>query len=230
LANAIVDAAVEEVTFDGNRDPKVIGLALLCRSISNFKGALAMARNNQAVECRTLIRCCFENTFAVGKLCEQGADFVKELGRHEAASRILVGESVLKRLHTAESESGQTIRGHIKGLRQEFPSPTRLSVSDMAKGVAEGLYPSYALLSHDAAHVTIISLSRHFDRDDPRTLDVVPCFKSKERLATVDLACEALLGACIGVNQLMGGTSQGDAVRALFERFERQGRHAAAER
>jgi hypothetical protein len=46
LANAIVDAAVEEVTFDGNRDPKVIGLALLCRSISNFQGALAMARNN----------------------------------------------------------------------------------------------------------------------------------------------------------------------------------------
>jgi hypothetical protein len=90
----------------------------------------------------------------------------------------------------ADSESGKIIRGHIKSLRQEFPSPTRLSVSDMAKGVAEGLYPSYSLLSHDAAHVTIISLKRHFDRDDPRTLDVLPCFNSKERLATLDLACD----------------------------------------
>ena len=48
LAVGIVDAAIAEVVFEGKRDPKVYGLALLCRSISNFQGALTMARLDQA--------------------------------------------------------------------------------------------------------------------------------------------------------------------------------------
>jgi hypothetical protein len=62
-AAAFIGAAVAEVVFDANADPKLYGLALLCRSISNFQGALTMARHNQAVECRTLVRSCIENFF-----------------------------------------------------------------------------------------------------------------------------------------------------------------------
>ena len=50
LAAGIVDAAIAEVVFEGERDPKVYGLALLCRSVSNFQGALTMARLDRAVE------------------------------------------------------------------------------------------------------------------------------------------------------------------------------------
>ena len=50
LAVGIVDAAIAEVAFEGERDPKLYGLALLCRSISNFQGALTMARLDQAVK------------------------------------------------------------------------------------------------------------------------------------------------------------------------------------
>jgi hypothetical protein len=39
LATDLVDTAVAEVAFSGGRDPKILGLALLCRSISNCQGA-----------------------------------------------------------------------------------------------------------------------------------------------------------------------------------------------
>jgi hypothetical protein len=44
LAVGIVDAAIAEIDFEGKRDPKDYGVALLCRSVSNFQGALTMAR------------------------------------------------------------------------------------------------------------------------------------------------------------------------------------------
>ena len=49
LAVGIVGAAIAEVVFEREADPKLYGLALLCRLISNFQGALTMARLDQAV-------------------------------------------------------------------------------------------------------------------------------------------------------------------------------------
>src|SRR5580692_7465039 len=44
LAAGLVDTAIAEVAFCGARDPKILGLALLCRSISNCEGALGRQR------------------------------------------------------------------------------------------------------------------------------------------------------------------------------------------
>jgi hypothetical protein len=118
----------------------------------------------------------------------------------------------------------------IKRERVEFPKPNKLAVSDIAKGDIEKMYPAYARLSHDAAHaLSIIALKRHFrpNHDRRLTMDIVPPFKPNERLETLDMACDALIGACIGVSQLLGLTSQQAPLRALFERWERQGRHAS---
>jgi hypothetical protein len=81
------------------------------------------------------------------------------------------------------------------------------------------------------AHASITALEHHFRRDDDGrlTVDVEPPFKSGVRLATLDMACEALFGACIGASHLLGGTSQNDALQALWERFAGQGRRAAVE-
>jgi hypothetical protein len=227
LAVGIVDAAITEADFESEREPKLYGLALLCRSISNFEGGLTMARLDQAVESRTLVRCCFENLFLVDQLLKHGAGFVKTVRSHEAASRILLGESSLKHPGVAESPEGKTIRGLIK--RERLKSPKKLAVSETPKGDIEKMYPAYAMLSHDVAHATVTALERHFRQHHNRHLivDVVPPFKSRERLATLDIACDAVLGACIGVSHILDGTSQNDALSALVERFERQGRHAA---
>jgi hypothetical protein len=100
----------------------------------------------------------------------------------------------------------------------------------VVKGDIETMYPAYAMLSLGAAHASVTALRRHYRQDHNRrllTVEVVPPFKPMERLATLDMACDAVLGACIGVSQIFGGTSQNEAVTALFERFMHQGRCTA---
>ena len=117
LAVGIVDAAIAEVVFEGGRDPKVYGLALLCRSISNFQGALTMARLDQAVECRTLVRSCFENLFLVDQLRKHGVGFVKAMRSDDAANQDFAWRVWLKHPGVAESPLGKTVRGRIKRER-----------------------------------------------------------------------------------------------------------------
>jgi hypothetical protein len=225
LADGVVQAAVAEVVFGDEEDQKVYGFALLCRSISNFQGALTMARLDQAVECRTLVRSCIENLFLIDQLLEHGAGFAKTMRSHDAARRISLGERTLKQPRAAESPLGKALRGVIKSQRAEFPNPSRLgTVSDAAKGEIEVMYPAYAVLSHDAAHPSVIALRRHYPQGEtgPLPVEIVPPFTPRERLQTLGMACHVVISACAGVSELLGGTSQDGAVRALFERFERQ--------
>jgi hypothetical protein len=78
------------------------------------------------------------------------------------------------------------------------------------------VYAYYALLSHDAAHPSITALNRHFRQLEHGHLTaiVMPPFKPEERLATLDMACDALLGACLAVGAMLGGTSQDDGARS----------------
>jgi hypothetical protein len=71
----------------------------------------------------------------------------------------------------------------------------------VVKGDIETMYPAYAMLSLDAAYASVTALRRHYRQDHNRrllTVEVVPPFKPMERLATLDMACDAVLGACIG--------------------------------
>ena len=148
---------------------------------------------------------------------------------HEAASRISVGESALKRPGLAQSPQGKSIRERIKRERVEFPKPSKLAVSDTAKGEIASMYSAYAMLAHDAAHASITALRRHYRQGENglHTVEVVPPFKPGERLGTLDMACNAVLAACAAVSLILGGTSQRDAFRALAERFKRQDYRAA---
>lgn len=228
-AAALVDAAVAEIVFEDNAGPKLYGLALLCRSISNFRGSLTMARHNQAVECRTLVRSCIENLLLAHQLHEDGVGFVKTLQSHEAWGRISLGESSLKHPGVVDSAYGKIVRGLIK--RERLRAPKKMNVKGIAKGDIETMYTAYAQLSHDAAHPSVTALERHLQRDlDGRlTTDIAPPFKPGERLVTLDMACDALLGACLGVGARLGGTSQDDALGALWKQFVGQGLRAAVE-
>jgi hypothetical protein len=222
-AAAIVDAALTEVTFENNADPKLYGLALLCRSISNFQGALTMARQDQAVECLTLVRSCWENLFLVHRLRQDGARFVKTMRSHEAWDRISLGEWLLDGHVAADSPFGKTIRGLIK--RERVNAPKKMNVKGTATGGVEHMYATYAELSHDAAHPSVTALERHFRQasNGRWAMDIAPPFKDRERLLTLARACNALLGVCLGVSGLLGGTSQDNALSALWQRSVDQG-------
>jgi hypothetical protein len=222
-ATAIVDAAFAQVVFEDNKDPKLYGLALLCRSISNFQGALTMARRDQAVESLTLVRSCWENLFLVHQLHQDGAGFVKTMRGHEAWGRISLGEWLLENHVAADSPFGKTIRDLIK--RERLNAPKKLVVKDTATGGVASMYAAYAELSHGAAHPSVAALERHFRRGDNGrwTMEIAPPFKPNERLQTLDMACNALLGVCLAVSAMLGGTSQDEALAALWGRFARQG-------
>ena len=226
-ATAIVDAAFAQVVFEDNKDPKLYGLALLCRSISNFQGALTMARRDQAVESLTLVRSCWENLFLVHQLQQDGARFVKTMRSHEAWGRISLGEWLLEGHVAADSPFGKTIRDLIK--QERFNAPKKLDVKGTATGGVASMYAAYAELSHDAAHPSVSALERHFRRRDNGrwAMDIAPPFKPNERLTTLNMACNALLGVCLAVSGLLGGTSQDQALAALWGRFVGQGMSAA---
>jgi hypothetical protein len=178
-----------------------------------------MARDNQAIESRALVRLCTENLFFVAGLCASGPDFVAKMREHNAARRVSLGEVGLKVPGVPDTEEGKIIRDLINSLKNEFPKPRTLSVSDAARGLMERAYPSYQLLSHDSVHPSIDALRRH-NNHQSLTVNIVPPFNPTERLDTLNKGSFALLGVCVGVNELLGFTSQSDAIRALFAQFD----------
>jgi len=75
-----------EITELGARDPKIVALALLCRTISNFKGAMVMVREDLIIEAQTLTRCCYENLIWIAALRDRGSQFVNDMLNDEAAN------------------------------------------------------------------------------------------------------------------------------------------------
>jgi hypothetical protein len=217
------------ITSESRRDPKLVGFALLCRSITNFRAVLVLVRVNppNVVESRALARLIFENFFFLSALCEKGADFVRAMRSDEAANRKALGEFAFKKLADEDKggSHGLIIRTRIRELLAEFPKPAKFSVKGVAaETVADTAYLSYAILSMDA-HPSVTSLQRHLNCEPEGdthhlTLTVVPAFTPKERHKTIREACVAFVGVCIAFDQLLGGTTKSDALRGLFERFE----------
>ena len=51
-------------------------------------------------------------------------------------------------------------------------------------------------------------------------LDVHPVEKGTELADTVNTACNAVIGTCVGVNQILGGSSANALVQQLFEKYD----------
>lgn len=79
----------------GARDPKVIALALLARSLGHFKAVCRLLEVGLIVEARTLTRCIFENLFMQGGLAERGDEFVQKMVDDVVKSRQSRGSWVL---------------------------------------------------------------------------------------------------------------------------------------
>jgi hypothetical protein len=82
----------------------------------------------------------------------------------------------------------------------------------------------YGKLSGDAAHPSVLALKRHLvrfegDRQQLVGLDVDPPEKGTEIAETLDLACNAMIGTCVAVNQILGGMSVNDEIRKMFVEY-----------
>jgi hypothetical protein len=204
---SILSESVVPQTEKGAADPKVIAITLLIRTLSNFKGAIALVRQRMIVEGRVLTRCCYENLFWIVQLEAEGDEFVKKMRDDELKSNKARGEFVLQK------------------MSEIVPKPKMLNPKEVAiGGVLDKAYLYYSQLSADAAHPTVTALKRYITEirergESVRALDVEPEFSNDEIIATLDFACNATIGACVGVNQIVGGTPAGQTLLQLADEY-----------
>lgn len=229
LCVEIVASANVPITEKQFSEPKVLSLALLCRTYLNLKGVIAVAREGLVVEARTLARSCWENMFYVAGLVEKGDEFVSEMYHDDIKSLRSRGEFVLNDLGELDpfgEQMAHQLRARVQEMGQRWPRAKLLNPKAALKNsVLERAYLFYSQLSADAAHASITALKRHLVRDVENGeivlgLDIHPVEKGSEVADTLDMACNAVLGACVGVNQILGGTEAKDMLNGLFLEYE----------
>jgi len=116
VAVEIADDASVQIGPQGLADPKIIALAILCRTRSNFGGAVTLVKASRVVEARVLAHCCFENMFLGGRL-GRGRAALRQThagrrGREQAAQSETgaqhgsVDEPIVRRARTADGLCG----------------------------------------------------------------------------------------------------------------------------
>src|SRR5271169_3168833 len=142
-------------------EPKILSLALLCRTVGNFKGVIALTKETLVVEARTLTRSCYENLYCMAALIEQGDDFVKAMHLDQMRSFRSQGEFLLEGVdseHIGDAEFVGKIRKRIKEIKSRWPKATFLTPKQTVKDSAiKQSYLLYSKLSGDAAHPSIIA-------------------------------------------------------------------------
>jgi hypothetical protein len=227
----VVSAARIELNQNWARDPKIVGLTILSRSISNFRASVRLVQQDQPLEARALVRLMYENLLWLAALRERGVDFVEDMRKDEAFNRKALSELTLKitRKHGGDvsGDDALKIRNIINDLSQKFPRPKKLNAGKTAtKGRVETAYYEYLRLSLDAVHCSVTALGHHLrsERTNDRielVLSIVPQTTPAELLSTVLHACRALINTAVHANELVGFTTGGEMFVELVAEFER---------
>jgi hypothetical protein len=202
-------------------DPKVLAIMLMSRSLSNFRGVVTLIDAGLIVEARVLARCCFENAFWIAHLHADGDKFVRKMLRDELRSRKVRGELALSKGAALSDEARTRLRAQLREINKGYSDAQSLNPRTVAmNGLLADGYLLYSQLSADAAHPTVTSLNRHVAHENGEpVIDVAPAPADPEIVMTLDWACNAMLGVCVGVNQILGNTPAGQGLRALGDRY-----------
>jgi hypothetical protein len=211
----------------GTRDPKVVALTLLARTVGNFEAALLLLDNGKVVEGRTLVRCCYENFFWAAALAKKGDEFVKQMELDDAASCKRRAKGLLEWAGQQDHELdfAKTLKAFVEDVEKKNPKAPLINQKTAAEhGTIKPAYIVYSELSNDAAHPSATSLSRHItlngDGDDATfTVHAQSVPEEGEIDQTYEFGCSAMLGVCVAVNQVLGGTESGERLWTLEDTF-----------
>jgi len=220
----ILAGAPVTVTEKRIADPKVLAIMLMSRTLSNFRGVFTLIENGLVVEARILVRCCFENAFWIAGLHAQGDKFVRKMLQDEMRSRHVRGELALSKKPKLLEHVEKRLKEQLRAINKKWPDAKSLNPKDVAmSGLFRDWYLIYSQLSADAAHPTVTSLHRHVghcEKNGESLIDVVPAPKEEEVTTTWNWACNAMLGACVGVNEMLGGTPAGQKLGQIADRYQ----------
>jgi hypothetical protein len=214
LAERILAAAREVFEAadiaENARDPRLLALTLLARTVGNFEGALSELSNNRIVESRTLVRCCWENLFWTAALAKKGDEFVQKVIADDAFSRHRRGKRLLQWSKTQASprDFERKLEEFLEDYEEKNPDKAAIQHATAADvGAVKGGYIIYGELSTDAAHPSAVSLDRHADFDETGnefTLRARPEVVQDEVEQTLEFGCSATLGVAVAANQILG--------------------------
>jgi hypothetical protein len=214
------------------RDPRVIALALLCRSISNFRAAIRLVQQEQVMEARALVRLLCENLLWLGALRERGSDFVNAIVSDDRYKQKVLAQITMKLTSKhggdVNSPDASTLRKIIKRLNENSDDKPLHADGIAAAGVVELAYVDYVRFSLEAVHCSATALSRHIARErsettDVLTISVIPNASSRDVFFTVLHGCSALSGAAVAANEIVGFTAASNEIAALAKKFESNG-------
>lgn len=180
------------------------------------------------MEARTLTRSCYENLYFVAALIEQGDEFVKAMHQDQIRSFRSQGEFLLENIESeqiGDPSFVDQLRTRLREIKSRWPKANFLTPKQTAENSMLGKsYLIYSKLSADAAHPSVLALKRHLARFEENGeqvvgLDVDPVEKGNELAETIDLACNAMIGACVAVNQILGGFSVNNEIRKMFNEY-----------
>ncbi|MCZ7658891.1 MAG: DUF5677 domain-containing protein [Xanthobacteraceae bacterium] len=204
-------------------DPKLLALALLCRTLGNFRGAVRMVELGWIVEARVLTRCCFENQLVIGGLYNHGVEFAEQIKADDVAGRkgrlkfITENESIFGALSEETREEMARAQESLQALAKA--SYLRFKEAS-ALGPFNEIYLAYSQYSGDAAHPTFTALMRHFSFEEGAAIfDVEPPAHGQQLDETLHLACISLLSAAVAVNEMCGFTEAGKQLPILNARL-----------
>jgi len=235
LLNAAIDVVAAthiQLKSDRARDPRVIALTLLCRSISNFRAAILLVQQKHVMEARALVRLLCENLLWLGALRERGSDFVTEILSDDRYKQKVLAQTTMKLTgkHGGDvnSSGAMTLRNIIKRLSQNPDDKPLHADAIAAAGVVELIYVDYIRFSLEAVHCSATALRRHISSERTETTDelimsVVPNTSPKDVLLTVIHACSALSGAAVAANEMIGFTTASNKIASLVSEFQNNG-------
>jgi hypothetical protein len=227
-AYSILATATLKLGPKGGGEVDVLAVTLLARTVQNLKGVMTLAKVGLVVEARVLTRCCFENELWIAGLNAESAKFADRMLGDEVKSRQLRGELLFRAKgsrSTLKDDKGEKLRAWLQESKAAFPNAKMLSPKEVARGgTLEDAYVFYAQLSSDAAHPSLQALNRHIvttkeDGEEIRGIDASPLPDPAEIEDTLIIACLAMLGCCIGVNQILDGTDGGKGLEALADEY-----------
>jgi Family of unknown function (DUF5677) len=223
----IIAGSKVEIGQEWARNPKVIALTLLSRSLGNLKDAISMVHQNLVVEARSLTRLACENLICLGGLAANGTEFVKNLVEDEALSRKKKGK--LLRDHAESQDLGEItdkLRAYVEEIERKYPKPKKLDMRRTAEASAvRQAYVWYTMLSGDALHASATSLNRHLFREFEGDtvylrVDVAPEPRPEEMYETAEILCAVVLGVCVASNDVLGGTPVGVVLRSMADELD----------
>jgi hypothetical protein len=230
----VVGAATGPIDNKWNRDPKIIGLTILCRTLSTFKAALILVRANQVMEARMLARPLYENCLWIAALRERQSKFVEEMVEDDALNRKSLGQITMKLTaqHGGDTnnDGAKLLRQIIRDLADTYKDPKKLHAPEVAAmGVVGLYYVDYTRLSLDALHCSVTALARHIrservsEHQTVVDISVEPQLHDNESAKTVRHLCRAVMAVAITANELLGNTIAGGQLTTAVEEFDRMG-------